>query len=131
MPSSRSPAKQRAKTLAKGRTWAEDVLMSLKIPVNVTNVTALRLWAQLENAAPTRHNWLNTTLTMPGATTLPGNPDLMKWVRRGLVTSIGFVAIMAWRTKSLWPIFGGGAAGASMYWMYHIANRDGQKGAGA
>ena len=54
---------------------------------------------------------------------------LMKWVRRGLVTSIGFVAIMAWRTKSLWPIFGGGAAGASMYWMYHIANRDGQKGA--
>lgn len=78
MPSSRSPAKQRAKTLAKGRTWAEDVLMSLKIPVNVTNVTALRLWAQLENAAPTRHNWLNTTLTMPGATTLPGNPDHVK-----------------------------------------------------
>ena len=54
---------------------------------------------------------------------------LMKWVRRGLVTSIGFMAVMAWRTRSLWPIFGGGAAGASMWWMYYIANRDGLSGA--
>ena len=54
---------------------------------------------------------------------------LMKWVRRGLITSIGFMAVMAWRTRSLWPIFGGGAAGASMWWMYYIANRDGLSGA--
>lgn len=52
---------------------------------------------------------------------------LMKWVRRGMITSLGFMAVMAWRTRSIWPIIGGGGAGASMWWMYHLANRDGQK----
>lgn len=50
---------------------------------------------------------------------------LMKWVRRGLFTSIAFMGVMAWRTRSLWPVFGGGAAGASMWWMYYVATRDG------
>lgn len=54
---------------------------------------------------------------------------LMKWVRRGMVTSLGFMAVMAWRTRSLWPILGGGAAGASMAWMYYIADRDGRAAA--
>lgn len=50
---------------------------------------------------------------------------LMKWVRRGLWTSLAFMGVMAWRTRSLWPVFGGGSAGASMYWMYYRANKDG------
>lgn len=51
---------------------------------------------------------------------------LAKWVRRGLITSLAFIAVMAWRTRNLWPVLGGGSAGASMWWMYHVAVRDGQ-----
>lgn len=61
-------------------TWAETTLRRLGISPNATNVTALRLWhdAEGQNTPHTGFNWLNTSITYSGATTLPGNPDHVK-----------------------------------------------------
>lgn len=54
-----------------GKTWAASVLDALGIAPNTTNVAALQMWAKSEgNLTGRGYNWLNTTLTEPGATSI-------------------------------------------------------------
>lgn len=57
---------------------------------------------------------------------------LMKWVRIGLLQAALFVAIAAWMDDETWPsVFGGGLAGALMWWQYDYAKKSGLRNGGA
>lgn len=57
--------------------WRKNVLLAIGAPATKQNLAFLEGWAHVENTKAA-YNPLATTLDMPGATTLSGNPDGVK-----------------------------------------------------
>lgn len=58
--------------------WEGDILNGLGAPTSATNIASLDAWIDAEKggaANDINQNPFNTTLTEPGSTPLPGNPD--------------------------------------------------------
>lgn len=80
-------------------------------------------------AADLVYNIFSATNSSPQTTELFAGDrahTLMKYVRLGGLQSIVLVGIMAARGRSVWPILGGGLAGAMMWFMYAHALQAGQ-----
>jgi hypothetical protein len=80
-------------------------------------------------AADLVYNVFSATNSSPQTTELFAGDraaTLMKYVRLGGLQSAILVGIMAVRGRSVWPIIGGGLAGAMMWMMYNHALAAGQ-----
>ena len=80
-------------------------------------------------AADLVYNIFSATNSSPQTTELfagSRSGTLWKYVRLGGAQSAILVAIMAIRGRSLWPVLGGGMAGAFMWFMYGHALAAGQ-----
>jgi hypothetical protein len=80
-------------------------------------------------AADLVYNVFSATNSSPQTTELFAGDraaTLWKYVRLGGLQSAILIGIMAGRGRSLWPVIGGGLAGAFMWMMYSHALQAGQ-----